>query len=190
LRYLYALVGLSMLLSAAMATVGAYNPFNPTMTVATYVDAGRPNTSLSDEESIWAASSDGKPVKEVFMTFNNTFGAAKIFNPDKVKSATLKINAKSVTTPGTIKAYLNKEPTMKTVTWSDKLDYDSSVSSSQNVQNAGDYSIDVTSIMKQAVKACSESCPYTIVLVADGSASIEFSKGGSQGPTLEFTAVD
>lgn len=190
MRYLYVLVGLAVLLSAASVTAKDFNPFNPDMTVATYVDAGKPDASFSNDNTLWASSTDGKPEKEVFMTFNNTFGAARIFNPDKVKSATLKVNAMNVSKAGTIKAYFIHEATMKTVTWNDKLDYDSSVSASLDVQKAGDYAMDVTPIIKAAVKACSESCPYTIVLVADGSASIGFSKDDSQKPSLEFEAVD
>lgn len=183
-------VGLAVLLCAVSAAAGDFNPFNPNMTVATYVDAGKPDASFSSDNTLWASSTDGKPEKEAYLTFNNTFGAAKVFNPDKVKSATLKVNAKNVSKAGIIKAYFIHEATMKTVTWNDKLDYDSNVSASIDIQKAGDYAIDVTPIIKEAVKACSESCPYTIVLVADGSASIGFSKDDSQKPSLEFAAVD
>ena len=188
MRYLYALVGLAVLLCAALASAETSNPLNPDMTVATYVDAAKANASFGDNDTLWAASTDGKPVKEVFLTFANTFITARASNPDKVKSATLKINAKNVSNPGTIKAYLNKEPTMKTVTWNDKLEYNSSVSASLDVQKVGDYAMDVTPVIKAAVKACGE-CPYTIVLVADGNASVQFSKN-DQKPSLEFTTVD
>lgn len=183
-------MGLVVLLSAASASAGSFNPLNPVLTVATYVDAGKANASFSNDDTLWAVSTDGKPVKEVFLTFNNTFGAAKVFNPDKVKSATLKINAKTVSNPVSIKAYLNKEPTMKTVTWDDKLEYNSSVYTSLDVQKVGEYSMDVTPVIKAAVVACAEGCPYTIVLVADGNASIGFSKDDQLKPSLEFTTVD
>jgi hypothetical protein len=77
---------------------------------------------------------------------------------------------------------------MKTVTWNDKLEYDSSVSASLDVQKVGEYAMDVTPVIKAAVKGCGE-CPYTIVLVADGNASIGFSKDDQQKPSLTFTAV-
>ena len=101
----------------------------------------------------------------------------------------MKLNAKNVSTPGTIKAYFIHGPTMKTVTWNDKLAYNSSVSASLDVQNVGVYSMDVTPVIREAVKACAEGCPYTIVLVADGSASVQFSKD-DQKPSLGFTTVD
>jgi hypothetical protein len=190
LRYLYALVGLAVLLCAALASAVSFNPFNPDMTVATYVDAAKANASFGGDDTLWAASTDGKPMKEVYLTFNNTFGAAKVFNPDKVKTATLKLNAKDVSKPGSIKAYFIHGATMKIVTWNDKLDYDSNVSASLDVQKVGEYAMDVTPIVKEAVKACVEGCPYTIVLVADGDASIGFSKDDMQKPSLEFTRVD
>ena len=183
-------MGVAVLLCAALASAVTFNPFNPDMTVATYVDAAKANASFGDDDTLWAASTDGKPVKEVYLTFNNTFGAARVFNPSKVKTATLKLNAKDVSKPGSIKAYFIPEATMKIVTWNDKLEYNSSVSASLDVQKVGVYPMDVTPVIKAAVKACPESCPYTIVLVADGNASIGFSKDDSQKPSLEFTAVD
>jgi hypothetical protein len=188
LRYLYELIGLAMLLSAALAAAGT---FNVNMNVATYVDAANPNANFSvNNDTLWAVSTDGKPVKEVFLTFDNNFGTIGAFNPDKITSATLKLNAKNVNTVGKIKAYFIHGATMKTVTWNDKLEYNSSVSASLDVQKVGEYPMDVTPVIKEAVKACSEGCPYTIVLVADGSASIGFSKDDGQKPSLEFTAID
>ena len=186
MRYLYALLGLAVLLSAASAAAGN---FDVTMRVATYVDAMKENVSFGDNDTLWAASTDGKPVKEVYLTFDNNFGTVGAFNPDKVTSATLKLNAKNVSAPGIIKAYFIHGPTMKTVTWNDKLAYNSSVSASLDVQNVGVYSMDVTPVIREAVKACAEGCPYTIVLVADGSASVQFSKD-DQKPSLGFTTVD
>ena len=186
MRYLYALLGLAVLLSAASAAAGN---FDVTMRVATYVDATKENSSFGDNDTLWAASTDGKPVKEVYLTFDNNFGTVGAFNPDKVTSATLKLNAKNVSAPGTIKAYFIHGPTMKTVTWNDKLEYNSSVSASLDVQKVGVYPMDVTPVIKEAVKACAEGCPYTIVLVADSNASVQFSKD-DQKPSLKFTTAD
>ena len=60
MRYLYALLGLAVLLSAASAAAGN---FDVTMRVATYVDATKENSSFGDNDTLWAASTDGKPVK-------------------------------------------------------------------------------------------------------------------------------
>jgi hypothetical protein len=50
--------------------------------------------------------------------------------------------------------------------------------------------MDVTPLIKMAVKTCTEGCPYSIVLIADGNTSIGFSKEAQQKPTLEYTTVD
>ena len=61
------------------------------------------------------------------------------------------------------------------VTWNDKSDYDSKVSSSPvDVDKEGSYTLDVTPIIKKAVETCTEGCPYSIVLVAEDGASVGF----------------
>ena len=187
MRYLYALLGLAVLLSAASAAAG---DFKVQMDVATYVDAANANANFSmNNDTLWAASADGKPVKEVYLSFVNNFGTVGVFNPDTVTSATLKLTAKNVDKPGTIKAYFVHGATMETATWKDKPEYNTSVSSSLDVQKVGEYTMDATPLIKMAVKTCTEGCPYSIVLVADDGASIGFSKD-AQKPALEYTTAD
>ena len=186
MRYLYALLGLAVLLSVASAAAG---DFKVQMDVATYVDAANANSNFSmNNDTLWAASADGKPVKEVYLSFVNNFGTVGVFNPDKVMSATLKLNAKNVDKPGMIKAYFVHGATMETATWNDKPEYNSSVSSSLDVQKVGEYTMDATPLIKMAVKTCTEGCPYSIVLVADDGASIGFSKD-AQKPALDYTTA-
>ena len=59
MRYLYALMGIFLLL-AATAAAGS---FKAEMDVDTYVDANNANQSFADSDLLWAASQDGKPDK-------------------------------------------------------------------------------------------------------------------------------
>jgi hypothetical protein len=185
---LYALAGLAVLLSAASAAAG---DFKVQLDVATYVDASNANANFSvNNDTLWAASTNGKPEKEVFLSFVNNFGAAGTTNPDKVTSATLKLTGKEVDNPGIIKAYFVHGATPEIATWNDKPEYNSSVSASLDVQKVGENTMDVTPLIKMAVRTCTEGCPYSIVLIADGNTSIGFSKEAQQNPTLEYTTVD
>lgn len=187
LRYLYAIFGLAVLLCAASAAAG---DFKVQMDVATYVDAANANANFSmNNDTLWAASADGKPEKEVYLSFVNNFGTVGVFNPDKVTSATLKLSANNVSKPGTIKAYFAHGATSEIATWNNKTEYNSSVSATLDVQKVGDYTMDVTPLIKMAVKTCTEGCPYSIALVADDGASIGFSKD-AQSPSLEYTTAD
>lgn len=187
MRYLYALLGLAVLLSAASAAAG---DFKVQMDVATYVDAANANANFSvNNDTLWAASADGKPVKEVYLSYVNNFGTVGVFNPDKVMSATLKLSAKNVDKPGTIKAYLAHGATSEITTWNNKTGYDNNISSTLDVQKVGEYTMDVTPLIKMAVKTCTEGCPYSIALVADDGASIGFSKD-AQKLSLEYRTAD
>jgi hypothetical protein len=167
------LVSLAVLVGAAFAAAGS---FEAKTDVATYVDSANPTSDFSGKsDTLWAASVDGKPAKEVYLGFINNFGTVGLFNPDSVKSATLKLDAKNVEKAGTIKGYLVHGATTETMTWNDKLEYNSEFSSVLDVQSSGECTVDVTSLIKQAVKECTEGCPYSIVLIADGSTSVGFS---------------
>lgn len=184
---MYALLGLAVLLCAASAAAG---DFKVQMDVATYVDEANANANYSlNNDTLWATSEDGKPVKEVYLSYVNNFGTVGVFNPDKVTSATLKLDAKNVNKSGTIKAYFVHGATSEITTWNDKPEYNNNVSASLDVQKVGEYTMDVTPIIKIAVKTCTEGCPYSIVLVADDNSSVGFSKG-TQSPTLEYKTSD
>ena len=124
------------------------------------------------------------------MSFINLFGSQGIFKPEQIASATLTIDATQVDNPGKIKAYFLHGATLDTTTWDNKLGYDGDVSSSPvDIGEAGSYTMDVTSIIKKAVEACTEGCPYSIVVVAEGDASMAFtsSKASKESkPTLEY----
>ncbi|VVB71498.1 Uncharacterised protein [uncultured archaeon] len=188
MRYLYALVGIFLLL-AASATAGS---FKAQMDVDTYVDENNANQSFSDGDLLWATSDSGKE-KQTYLSFINLFGSQSIFKPEQAKSATLTLDAAKVDKPGKITAYFLHGATFGTMTWYDKLDYDSSVSDSVNIDKEGSYTIDVTNIVQKAVEVCTEGCPYSIVLVADNGASVGFTSSEASDqkkPILEYTNAD
>ena len=189
MRYLYAFMGMLLLL-AATATAGS---FKAEMDVETYVDANDTNQSFADSDLLWAESQDGNSTKQVYLSVINMFGTQGIFNPEQITSATLTLDAVQVDKPGKITAYFLHGATFDTVNWFDKTDYNAEVSSSpMDVEKAGSYTLDVTSIIKKAVETCTEGCPYTIVLVAEDDATVGFasSKASGNEPTLEYVTEE
>ncbi len=191
LKYLYALVGLFALLGTACAAGGGIPPHSPVlMDVDTYVDAGNASASYEGNDTLWVSSADGKPVKETYLSFINDFVTNGISSPDQIETATLMIDAVKVETPGKIMAYFTEGPTTSAATWTGKPKYDSSVSASLEVNAEGEYSMDVTPIIKKAISSCPGECGYSIALVADDGTSVGFvSKEASEekGPTLSYT---
>jgi len=186
LRYLYALMGIFLLLAASAAG----GRFLPVMDVDTYADANKANQSYTDSDILLVSSQDGKSTTEVYLSFNNSFGSQSIFSPEQIKSATLTLNAANVEKAGKIRAYFLEGAVLDTVTWYDKTDYDREVSSSPlEVDDVGSYALDVTDIIKKAVETCTETCPYTIVLVAEDGAFVEFTSreaSEEKKPVLEY----
>jgi hypothetical protein len=189
LRYLYAIMGIFLLLAATSAA----GSFKAEMDVDTYVDANNANQSFADSDLLWAASQGNEPKSQVYLSFINLLGSQGIFKQEQIASATLTLNAAQVDKPGKIKAYFLHGATFETMTWNDKMDYDSDVSSSQvDVEKVGSYTLDVTSIIKKAVETCTEGCPYSIVIVAEGDSSVGFasSKGSGNKPTLDYVTEE
>jgi len=189
MRCLYAVVGLFLLL-AATASAGS---FKADLDVDTYVDANNNTTSFSENDTLWAASEDGKSIKEVYLSFQNLFGSQGVFKPEQIQSATLTLDASQVETAGEIKAYFVHGATLGTATWNDKPEYDSNVSASIDVEREGSYTIDVTPLIQKAVEVCAEGCPYSIVLVAQDGASVGFTSARASAekkPVLEYENSD
>jgi hypothetical protein len=184
LRYL--IMGIFLLL-AATAAAGS---FKAEMDVDTYVDANNANQSFADSDLLWAASQGKEPKALVYLSFINLFGSQGVFKPEQIASATLTLDAAKVDKPGKITAYFLHGATLDTMTWHDKLDYDADVfSSPMDVEKAGSYTLDVTMIIKKAVEACTEGCPYSIVLVAEDGAFVAFTSSEASKenkPTLEY----
>jgi len=188
LRYLYALMGIFLLL-AATAAAGS---FTADMDFETYVDANNANQSFEDSDLLWAASQNSEPTKEVYLSVRNMLGSQGIFKPEQIASATLTLDAAQVDKPGKVKAYFLHGATLEGTNWYDKLDYDAEVySPSVAVDEEGSYTLDVTSIVKKAVETCTEGCPYSIVLVAEDDASLGFASGASGNkPALVYVTEE
>ena len=190
LRYLYAITGIFLLLAATSAA----GSFKAEMDVDTYVDANNANQSFEDSDLLWATSQGGAPKALVYLSFINLFGSQGVFKPEQIASATLTLDAAQIDKPGNVKAYFLHGATLDTMTWYDKADYDAEVSSSQvDVDKAGSYTLDVTSIIKKAVETCTEGCPYSIVIVAEDDASLAFtsSKASNENkPTLVYVTEE
>ena len=185
IKNLYIIIGISMVFAGSCASAG---DFTAQMDVDTYVDSNSANESFSDAGTLWVASENGNPNKIAYLSFVNLFGSEGIYKPDAISSAVLTLTATNVEKPGRIVAYFLHGATLDTATWNERDDYDQSVSASVEVDKDGGYSIDATPLVKKAVETCTEGCPYSLVLVADDGASVEFasSESAGQGPSLEY----
>ena len=188
MRYLYALIGLVLIMASTHASASR---FTAEIDVDTYVDAANANQSFSEDNLLWVASEKGNPVKEAYISFINTFGASGIFNPANVDSATLKLNASRIDAPGHVRVYLIHEAVMD-ATWNDRPTFNASNSVDLSVDKKGEYLLDVTPLIKEAVETCTEGCPYSMAIVAEDNASIGFaSKESKEGkPVLEYIASE
>ncbi len=188
MRHLHALIGLLVLLTVATAAAGSYTA---KMDVDTYVDSEDANESFSDKEALWATSADGEPVREVYLSFVNNFGTEGIFSPDDIESADLKLYITEVEEPGEITAYLVHGATFDTVAWDDKPEYATNVTASLDVEDVGEYTVDITELIKEAVETCVEGCPYSVVLVAEDNASVAFAsmESSEDAAELEYVTV-
>lgn len=190
MRYLCLLISICLLLTA----IAAAGSFTADMDVDTYMDAENVSQSFSESDLLWVASQGGEPAKEVYLSIINHLGSQGIFDPEQIESATLTIEAVHVDRPGEIVAYFLHGETLDGVTWSDKDDYDDSVSSEPvDITEEKSYSIDVTDIIKGAIEACADGCPYSVVLVAKDNASVAFASSESsdgEKPTLKYVSAE
>ncbi|MGV8089227.1 MAG: DUF7594 domain-containing protein [Methanothrix sp.] len=189
MRYWLAIVVALLLLAAA----GSAGSFAAKIDVDTYVNSIEEDESYSDSDLLWVSSQDDDDasINETYLSYENLFGSQGIFNPDQIKSATLTLNVARVDDEGEIKAYFLEGATLNTLTWKDKVEYDLNASSdSVEIDEAEDViELDVTPIIKKAVEACAEGCPYTIVLVGEDDVSVAFVSSEASDedmPVLEY----
>jgi len=189
LRYWLAIIGALLLLAAA----GSAGSFAAKIDVDTYVNSIEEDESYSDSDLLWVSSQDDDDasINETYLSYENLFGSQGIFNPDQIKSATLTLNVARVDDEGEIKAYFLEGATLNTLTWKDKVEYDLNASSdSVEIDVEEDvFELDVTPIIKKAVEACAEGCPYTIVLVGEDDVSVAFVSSEASDedmPVLEY----
>lgn len=189
MRYWLAIIGALLLLAAA----GSAGSFAAKIDVDTYVNSIEEDESYSDSDLLWVSSQDDDDasINETYLSYENLFGSQGIFNPDQITSATLTLNVARVDDEGEIKAYFLEGATLNTLTWKDKVEYDLNASSdSVEIDEAEDvFELDVTPIIKKAVEACAEGCPYTIVLVGEDDVSVAFVSSEASDedmPVLEY----
>jgi len=177
-----------MLLAAGSATAGS---FTVIMALDAYIDAENASESFGEDETLWATSVEGEPVEEIYLNFVNNFGSAGVFSPNQIESATLKLHATDIEVPGEISVYF-AEGSITDIDWDNKIEYETNESVSLEIDQEGEYSIDVTPLIKRAREACPEDCGYSLVLVAEDDASIGIasSESSEDEPELEFTTAE
>lgn len=168
-----------------VGTAGAGN-FSPALQMDTYTDASDKDQSFGSEGSLWVSSQSGKPTQIAYLTF-----AGMTTLPQQISSSSLKMYVKEVERPGKVSIYLYDQAAMDIVTWADKPEYDSEALGTLDIQGTGWQTWDTTDFVKKAAVECSEGCPFSVVLVAEGDASIAFTSmegSAEEKPTLQYEA--
>lgn len=171
-----------IVLLAGMAAAGA---ISPELVVDTYMEAEEEDETFADEEILWATSEDGDPVRITFLTFREMVMLA-----DQIESGELRMYVAVVDSPGEVTLYFYDMAVLETETWADLPSYDEEPLATIEIEEDGWAAWDATSLVKRAAEECSEGCPFTAVLVAEGDASIGFaSMEGSDDEmaVLEYT---
>ena len=169
-----------------MAGTAGAGKFSPALKMDTYTDGGRPNESFGSEDALWVTSEDGKPMRIAYLTFE---GMIKL--PQQISSGSLKMYVKEVERPGKVSLYLYDQAAMDIITWADQPDHDPVAVGTLDIEGSGWQTWDATEFVKKAASECSEGCPFSVVLVADDNASIEFASLQSspdEKPALEYEA--
>lgn len=167
MKLVYTTLTLLLLLGSACA-----GTFTAGLDADTYVDRDNPDAIFGDETTLWVASGAGEPVKIAYIGFINAFGNQGIFSPDQVSTATLKMTVSEVEKPGIIKVYFVYGYISPELTWKDAPEAVENVSAEIEIDSPGEYTLDATDIIKEAVRTCTEGCPYGLKIVAEGDASI------------------
>ena len=182
--------GFGGLLAAALvvmlAGIAAAGTFSPPLVLDTYMDADEEDEAFADGDPLWATSDDGDPVRITFLVFKEMVMLA-----DQIESGELKVRVTEVETPGEVTLYFYDLAVLDSETWADLPLYDEEPLFTIEIEAEGWASWDATSLVKKAAEECSEGCPFTAVLVAEGDASIGFaSMEGSEDDkaVLEYIA--
>jgi len=172
LRYIYTI--LCMITMLGMASAGT---FTVVSNVETYIDEAQPDVPFADEQTLWATSIGGEPIREVYLGFQPNFGTVGITSPDLIDQATLTLSVSDIEQSGGIYVYFLHGETLETFQWDDREEYDLVPKAAANVAGKGTISIDATDLVKKAVETCFTGCPFSLIVVAQGDASIGLEKG-------------
>ncbi|HOK57890.1 MAG TPA: DNRLRE domain-containing protein [Methanothrix sp.] len=185
MKLVYATLMLFLLLGSAFA-----GTFTAGLDADTYVDRDSPQDTFGDATTLWVTSHAEEPVKIAYIGFINAFGNQGISSPDQVSTATLKLTISEVEKPGVIKVYFVHGYISPELTWEDAPEAEENVSAEVEIDSPGEYTLDATDIVKEAVRTCTEGCPYGLKIVAEGDASIGLaSSEASRGSTeLKYVA--
>ncbi|HSD56740.1 MAG TPA: DNRLRE domain-containing protein, partial [Methanotrichaceae archaeon] len=125
--------------------------------------------SFGSERVLWATSDKGTHIRVAYLTFS---GMTTL--PNQIDSASLDIYVRSMEQPGEVSIHLLDRPVMSYMTWEDREEYDEENLATLNIEGTGWQTFDAAALVKKAAMECSEGCPFTVVLVAEGDASIGF----------------
>lgn len=163
------------------------------LTDDSYIVEGADEDNFGTEEILWVSSD---PAMESWLGFDTPLmiEALGIESPDDVDSATLKVYAKEVETPGEVELHFYNHGIFEdTIAWDEyKPDYDEEADGVIDVTEEGWYEFDATDIVKKAIEECT-SCPFSMVMVSEDGASVGFaSKEDSDGnvPLLTVNTID
>ncbi|NMC09460.1 MAG: DNRLRE domain-containing protein [Methanothrix sp.] len=142
---------------------------SPALQMDTYTDAENADQSFGEDGVIWVTSQSGQPVKIAYLSF-----AGMSTLPQQISSASLKMYVREIKRPGKVSMYLYDNSAMDTITWEDQPEYDPEALGTLDIQETGWQTWDATDFVKKAAVECSEGCPFSVVLIAEGDASISF----------------
>ncbi len=158
-------LGFALLLAGTALAWG----LTPALKMDTYTDSENSEQSFGSEETLWASSENGQPVRITYLTFE---GMTTL--PQQIKSGSLKMYVEEIERPGYVSLHLYNQAAMDTITWADQPEYNPEVLGTLDIQEIGWQTWDATDFVKKAAVECSEGCPFSVVLVASDNASIAF----------------
>jgi len=170
MRY-YALKAIIVLACISMLSgcAGAVKISSAALMIDTYTDAENKDKSFGEDSRLWVASENGQPVRIAYLTFANIATL-----PQQISSGSLKIYAREVERPGKVSIHFYNQSAMDIITWADQPEYGPEALGILDIQEPGWQTWDATALVKKAAVECSEGCPFAVVLVAEGDASIGF----------------
>jgi len=177
---------LALACTVVLASTAGAGKFSPALKMDTYTDASRADESFGSEGTLGVTSENGQTMRMAYLTFE---GMIKL--PQQISSASMKIYVKEVERPGKVSLYLYDQAAMDIITWADQPEHDPEAVGTLDIQGPGWQTWDATAFVKKAAAECSEGCPFSVVLVADDNASIEFASLESspeEKPALEYEA--
>jgi hypothetical protein len=163
------------------------------LTDDSYIVEGVEDSELGTEEILWVSSD---PAMESWLGFDTILmiDALGIESIDDVDSATLAVYAKEIETEGEVELHFYNHGFYEdTIAWDeDKPEYDEEVDGVIEVTEEGWYEFDATDVVKKAIEECPD-CPFSVVLVATGDASVGFSSkedADGNAPLLTVVTAD